>query len=245
MKPMEKLIGLDVTDSMKKNIEVLNKAIDSIKLDNEAEAKERLEVIHSKVAEIEDYFWRPVDSPEMYRKLGSIASQLGDEEKARDYEYKTKLFEANDLEFKGRIEDFFGNKVKAVEYFAQALELVPDHELAKPAHEKALKRIEKARNDLRVLERKLETYEDDPKLWFRYGTAQLNLGEIQKAIHCFDRAIELNPSDSDAYARRGTAMESLGDFEGAKQFFEQALKLKPTSMIAKRGTNYAEFFLAQ
>lgn len=240
---MKKLSGLDVTDSMKRNIEVLNKAIGSVDVKKEGEARELLEAIHGKVTEIEEYFWRPVDSPDVYESLREIALQLGDQEKALKYKAQIDMFRANELEFQGRVEDFFGNKVKAVEYFAQALELVLDHELAKPAHEKAVRRIDKARKDLDIVERKMQAQEDDPRLWFRYGTANLNLGEVQKAIHCYDRAIELDPSDSDAYARRGTAMESQGDFEGAKKFFEQALTLKPTSMIAKRGMNYAEYFL--
>lgn len=243
MNPIKKLSGLDVTDSMKKNIEILNRAIDSVDVEREGEAREMLEAIHGKVLEIEEYFWRPVDSADMYQNLMDIALKLDEQEKAQMYKAQIDLFKANELEFQGRVEDFFGNKVKAVEYFARALELVPDHELAKPAHEKAMRRIEKSRKDLDIIERKLEHQEDDPRLWFRYGTAQLNLGEVQKAIHCYDRAIDLDPSDSDSYARRGTAMESLGDFEGAKKFFVQALTLKPKSMIAKRGMNYAEFFL--
>jgi tetratricopeptide (TPR) repeat protein len=228
---------------MKNNIEVLNKAIGSVDVKKEGEAKEMLETIHNKIVEIEEYFWRPVDSPEIYEKLKDIALNLGDLDKADVYEAQIDMFHANDLEFKGRVEDFFGNKAKAVELFEEALRLVPDHELAKPAHEKALKRIEKAKKDVTLLEKKILKNEDDPRMWHRYGTALLNIGEVQKAIHCYDRAIELNPSDSDSYARRGTAMESQGDFEGAKKFFEQALTLKPTSMIAKRGMNYAEFFL--
>jgi hypothetical protein len=38
-------------------------------------------------------------------------------------------------------------------------------------------------------------------------------------------------------------MESLGDFQGAKKYFERALAIKATSMIAKRGLNYTEYFL--
>jgi tetratricopeptide (TPR) repeat protein len=243
MKPIKKLSGLDVTDSMKNNIEILNKAIGSVDVKKEGEAQEMLETIHGKVTEIEEYFWRPVDSPEIYESLMDIALNLGDSDKAEKYKSQIDLFKANELEFQGRVEDFFGNKVKAVEFFEGALGLVPDHELAKPAHEKALRRIEKARKDLDIIERKIQNNEDDPRMWFRYGTALLNMGDVQKAIHCYDRAIELNPSDSDAYARRGTAMESQGDFEGARKFFEQALTLKPTSMIAKRGMNYAEYFL--
>ena len=93
------------------------------------------------------------------------------------------------------------------------------------------------------IEKKLETLTDDPKLWFRCGMVNLNLGDVEKSIECFDKVIELDPANPDAYARRGTAMESLGDYTGAKKFLKKALDLKPTSMIAKRGLNYADYFL--
>lgn len=243
MNPLQELAELDVSDSMKRNIEALFSAMDTIEIKNPTESKEKLDNIHRKVEEIEEYFWRPVDSKDVYNKLILLANELGDQEKSKHYQYQIKVSEANDLEFRGRVQDFYGNKVKAVEYYAKALELVSIHELAGPANKKALKNIEKARGDTGNIERKLEIHKGDPKLWFRYGMVKLNLGEVEKSIECFDKVIELDPINPDAYARRGTAMESLGDYNGAKKFLEKALELKPTSMIAKRGMNYAEYFL--
>lgn len=236
-------MDLDVSDSMKRNIEAMFKAMDTVNTANQGEAKEKLEQIHKKALEIEEYFWRPIDSKDVYERLISIANELGDEEKFGHYRYQIKLSEANELEFKGRVQDFYGNKVKAIEYYAQALELVPIHELALPAHNKALKSIEKARPEVVKIEGKIRSTDEDPKLWFKYGVALLNLGEVEKAIESFDKVIELDPSNPDAFARRGTAMESLGDYTGAKKYLEKALELKPSSMIAKRGLNYAEYFL--
>ncbi len=243
MDPIQELTELDVSDSMKRNIEALFSAMEALNTNNLGEAKEKLDEIHKKVNEIEEYFWRPVDSKDVYERLILLANELGDEEKSKHYQYQIKVSEANELEFKGRVQDFFGNKVKAVEYYAKALELISIHELAGPAHNKALKNIEKAHRDTGNIEKKLEAHADDPKLWFRYGIVNLNLGDIEKSIECFDKVIELDPINPDAYARRGTAMESLGDYTGAKKFLEKALELKPTSMIAKRGLNYAEYFL--
>ncbi|MEE9151777.1 MAG: tetratricopeptide repeat protein [Thermoplasmata archaeon] len=243
MNEMRELIELDVSDSMKRNIEALFKALDTITTENRVEAEEKLGHIHKKVEEIEEYFSRPIDSQDVYERLISIANDLGEEDKSTHYEYQIKLSEANELEFLGRVQDFYGNKVKALEYYAKTLELVSDHELALPAHDKALKRIEKARGDITKLERKMQAQDDDPKLWFNYGVALLNLGDVEKAIECFDKVIDLAPSEADAHARRGTAMESLGDYTGAKKYLEKALELKPTSMIAKRGLNYDDYFL--
>jgi tetratricopeptide (TPR) repeat protein len=243
MNPMQELAELDVSDSMKRNIEALSSAMDTIDTEKPTDAKEKLGNIHRKVKEIEDYFWRPVDSKEVYERLILIANELEDQEKSKHYHYQINLSEANELEFKGRVQDFFGNKVKAVEYYAKALELISIHELAGPAHNKARKSIEKARHDTGNIEKKLEEHVNDPKLWFKFGVANLNLGEVEKSIECFDKVIELDPVNPEAYARRGTAMESLGDYTGAKKYLEKALELKPTSMIAKRGMNYAEYFL--
>ncbi len=245
MNEIQKLAELDVSDSMKRNIEALFQAMDTVNISDLGEAKEKFTQIHKKVAEIEEYFWRPVDSKKVYERLISIATELGDEEKSSHYQRQIDLSEANDWEFKGRVQDFYGNKVKALEYYSKALELVPDHELAQPAHEKVLKRIDKARSEVEKLERKLETQDDDSKLWFKYGIALLNLGEVARAMECLDKACELDPTNPDAFARRGTAMESLDDYNGAKRYFERAMELKPNSMIAKRGMNYAEYFLEQ
>jgi tetratricopeptide (TPR) repeat protein len=240
---MQVLAELDVSDSMKRNIEALFLAMETVNTANSSEAKEKLDNIHKKVKEIEEYFWRPVDSKDVYERLILLANELGDQEKSKQYQYQIKASEANDLEFKGRVQDFFGNKVMAVQYYAKALELIPIHELAGPANKKALKSIDKARHDIGNIDRKLEVHKDDPKLWFKFGLTNLNLGEVEKSIECFDKVIELDPVNPEAYARRGTAMESLGDYTGAKKFLEKALELKPTSMIAKRGLNYAEYFL--
>jgi tetratricopeptide (TPR) repeat protein len=243
MNELQELINLDVSDSMKSNIEALFTAINSIETQNTNNASEKLNQIHSKVVEIEEYFWRPVDSESVYQKLIEISKGLGDEEKASHYEYQIKLRKANDLEFKGRVQDFFGNKAEALKFYEQALELIPIHELALPARTKAIKSIEKAQNELPKIKRKLEIHKEEPKLWLRYAVAHMNLGDVKRAIDFFDRVIELDPTDADAHAKRGCALESLGDYNGAKKYLERALELKPTSMTAKRGMNYAEYFL--
>ncbi len=245
MNPMQELVELDVSDSMMRNINALFSAMDTIDTKNLRDAKERLDAIHKKVEEIEEYFWRPVDSQEVYERLVQVANELGEKDKSSHYQYQIRLSNANDLEFMGRVQDFYGNKVLAVEYYAKALELIPIHELAGPAHSKAKKSIEKVQHEMAAIEKKLEVHKEDPGLWFKYGMVLLSKGEVKRSIECFDKVIQLDPTNPDAHARRGTAMESLGDYKGAKGFLEKALELKPSSMIAKRGLNYAEYFLEQ
>lgn len=243
MNELQELMELDVSDSMKSNIEALNKVIDTIDVQKKDEALEKLNQVHTKIREIEEYFWRPVDSEHIYKRLISITRQLGDEDKISHYYYQIKLREANDLEFRGRVQDFYGNKEKAIEFYDKALELIPTHELALPARKKAIKNMEKAEAEVPKLAIKIEANKENDKLWFKIGMAHLSLGLVERAIEYFDKVIQLNPTDPDAHARRGTALESLGDYEGAREYLERALELKPTSMIAKRGLNYAEYFL--
>jgi len=243
MNHLQELLEMDVSRDMKKDIELILKALDGIDVKKAAEAREMLEKIHGKAVEVEEYFWRPIDSTLVYERLKGVASQLGDGKKSALYDSKIKLFEANELEFKGRVQDFYGNKQKAIELYEQALKLAPDHELARPAHEKAKKSMEKARGDLAKTEAQLKGDPDNPKLLFKLGVAVIALGDAKKAIEYFERVIKLAPSDPEALAKRGTAMESLGDFDGSKEYFEKALKIKPSSLTAKRGLNYANYFL--
>lgn len=242
---LQQLSKLDVSIGMKKDIEVLQGAIAEIDIKDIVGAKEILEKIHEKVVEIEEYFWRPIDSSEVYAKLKATALELGDREKRDLYESKLKLLNANELEFKGRVLDFYGNKMKAVEFYKEALDLVPDHELARPAHEKALRSIDRAKKELGRTEKQLANEPNNPAHWFKQGVALLALGDILQAIDRLDRSLELDPSNPDALARRGTAMECLGDFRGAQDYFKKALKLKPGSIIAKRGRSYADYFLEE
>jgi tetratricopeptide (TPR) repeat protein len=245
MSEITELLNLDVSDSMKRNIEAIDSALGTINTSQQNEALEKLNQIHSKVLEVEEYFWRPVDSEDIYKRLTEFAKELGDSEKESHYQYQIRLKKANDLEFLGRVQDFYGNKVKAIEFYDHALELIPTHELAAPARRKAQKSIDRANVDVSKIAIKLEESSENPKLWFKIAMAHLNLGVVDKAIEYFDRVMELEPTDPDAHARRGTAMESLGDYKGALKFLERALELKPTSMIAKRGLNYAQYFLEQ
>jgi tetratricopeptide (TPR) repeat protein len=245
MNELQELLDLDVSDSMKCNIDALFKVIETIDVQNKDEAMDKLNQVHTKILEIEEYFWRPVDSEDIYKKLISITQELGDEDKVSHYDYQMRLREANDLEFKGRVQDFYGNKEKALEYYEKALALIPTHELALPARKKTIRSMDKAEAEIPKLAIKLEANKENDKLWFKIAVAHLNMGLVDKAIEYFDKVIELVPTDPDAHARRGTAMESLGDYQGAKKYLERALELKPTSLIAKRGLNYAEYFLQQ
>lgn len=245
MTTLEKLNKLDVESSMADNVKIIEKALKEVDLKKEKEAKKVLDIVDKKVTEIEEYFWRPVDSTEVYKMLRDYSTELKDKKKAEKYEGKMKLIDANDLEFKGRVQQFFGNNIVALDYYKKALNLVPDHPLAGPSSEKAEKRIKKAREDLVKLKSQYDKKKGEAKFWYKKGIALLTLDKAQEAIDCFFRSAETDDSDPDAWARIGTALETQGKYEESLQYFEKALEIKPSSMTAKRGKNYANYFLGR
>lgn len=252
---MTSLKDLDVTDSMKNNIKIIESVINdlgvdpnapgSISNDKKQEIKSTINELDTKIDEIEDYFWRPLDSPEVYELLKKLADAVGEDDKVKKFDTKLNRIEANELEFKGRVQNFFGNNTEALKYYQQAVELCPDHELATVGCEKANKSLSKARAELPKLEKKLIDKPGDTKVLYKYALALLNLNRAEDAISEFDKLLKLDPDNPDAWAKRGTATESLGKYEESKTYFEKALEIKPTSTTAKRGKNYALYFLGE
>jgi tetratricopeptide (TPR) repeat protein len=249
---MNELRKLDVTLNMEKNVEIIERAIDSTglsmdtsgspRVNDVAASRNMLQTISAKVREAEEYFWRPLDSPRVYSRLKDLAVAVGNKEMASDYESKVRRIEANDLEFLGRVYRFYGNNKRALGYYEKALELVPDHPLAKPDSEKASKAVEKATKELERVQKALDANPQDERALYRQGIAYLSLDRVEEAIESFSAAVRVNPKNADAWAKKGTAFLSLEKYEEAGQFLEKALELKPNSLISKRGLNYIRYF---
>jgi tetratricopeptide (TPR) repeat protein len=249
---MNELESLDVTLSMSRNVAVIEAAIESTGLEmdtsgkpivqDQATSRNVLQLIDVKVREAEEYFWRPIDSPEVYKRLKELALAVGDDGMAGDYEKRMKTIEANELEFSGRVYRFYGNNKRALEHYTEALNLAPDHPLAGPDAEKASKAVEKAKDELVKAERSLESKPDDPKLWYRKAVVCMNLDRVDEAIEAYRRTVELDPENADAWAKRGTALMSVERYDEARPLLEKALELKPNSLTAKRGLNYLRYF---
>lgn len=238
---------------MSENVRVIQRAISdlgfrrdssgNVQVDDPSKAKIVLERVDRKIDEVEDYFWRPLDSPEVYTDLKDLATTLGDASRAKKYEKKIDRIRANDLEFQGRVESFYGNNAEALKYYEKALSLAPDHPLAGPGKEKVSKSLEKAKREMEKLQKSVADKATDGQVWYKYGVCLLSLGRLEDAIESFDKAIKFSPENPDAYAKKGTALESMKKYKEARPFFEKALELKPTSMIAKRGLNYITYFI--
>ena len=119
---MTSLKDLDVTDSMQNNIKIFQEIIDGLGVDkgslNTLDSQQKqvikstLEEMDQKIDEIEDYFWRPLDSPEIYEQLKDLAHALGETNKAEKFQVKLNRIAANELEFKGRVQKGLVSKSK-------------------------------------------------------------------------------------------------------------------------------------
>ena len=130
---MTNIDDLDVTDSMQNNIKIICDVINNLGIDpnnpgavpgdKQQKIISTIDIIDKKIDEIEDYFWRPLDSQEVYETLKNLADAVGQNDKVKKFDLKLKRLAANDLEFKGRVQNFFGNNTEALKYYDQALEL--------------------------------------------------------------------------------------------------------------------------
>ena len=71
---------------------------------------------------------------------------------------------------------------------------------------------------------------------FNRGTAQLKIGELDRAIRDLDEVIRLRPSSGclcDSYNARGWAYQQKGDLRRAESDFRQALRINPGHQMAR------------
>ncbi|HKZ58531.1 MAG TPA: tetratricopeptide repeat protein [Candidatus Thermoplasmatota archaeon] len=244
---MSALSDLDVQQSLKATIETLAAAAREVETALQPgvgalplELRERLDLISKKVEEAEAFFARALDSKALYDLLSSIHGRLGEAAAAERYARQGRMFMADEQEFQGRLQAFYGNNTKALSHFNEALRLVPDHAFAKKGAEGSAKRIEKSTKDLDKLRMAAESKRTS-KEFLALGAALADLGRLDEALAAFDQAVVLDPASPDGYARRGTALHAKGEVAEALAMYQKAVAIKPTSMMGRRGVNYATF----
>ncbi len=246
---MTGLPELDVQQSLAHTIETLTRAAKEVadaiaaagsKLSDQLRAE--LDLIGKKVEEAESYYARALDSKPLYDTLAEIHAKVGDAPGAERYARQGRRFLADELEFKGRKQAFYGNHTKALELFDEALKLTPDHDFALSGAEASRKRIERSSKDLEKLQKAAEA-KDTPKERLALGSALADLGKLDEAQAQFENAIALDANNPDAYARKGTMLHAKGHVQQALEMYKKATAIKPTSMVGRRGVNYATFDL--
>lgn len=243
MDPIKELEELDVEWSMPKTCETISKALEEVECAGAERSLPLLEKIEKKIEEAEEFYWRPLDDAEIYTRLVKVMEGVGYNDKCQKYTCKLKEMEANDWEFRGRLQNFFGNNTLAVKYYERALECNPDFEEAIAGLEKAEKRVAKADAEIEKAKRGIDKKPGLMKNYIALGQALADQGDLESALKEFERVLEKEPGNVDALCKKGAIMESRGDFEGAVPLFKKAQETKPNSLSAKRGLNYAEYFL--
>jgi len=239
---IEELKKLEVDWSTRTTIKMLSDALAMVKKGEGGD--ELYEAMRDKLKEAEDYFNRPLDSIDFYRELAEVAKKQGDKDTEDHARAQLALYEANDLQFLGYRESFFGNNTKATEYLEKALELVPDHELALKDMDKAQKRVDRSTRDMDKLKKKAEetgTQKDIDNL----GKAHHDLGQMDEAMACYQKLLDQDPNDPVGLGRMGCALASQERFAEALPYFEKALDINPKNLVAKRGLNYVSYILGQ
>lgn len=239
---LENLKTLDVTLSMKGTTDAINKAIGQLGSGSSAADKEILNVINTKLLEVDEAFDRPLDSPDVFVRLKSIASNAGNKELENYCQEQVNMLKANELHFKGYTWLYFGNCVKATEYLGRAAELAPTHPVAQIDYDKAQKRLDKAPVELDKAEMQIDKNPAKADAWLKKANALVTMGKTEEALPVFDKVISLEPENDSAMAKKGAALQGLGKYDEAVKMFEAALEIKPKSQIGKKGMNLTEFF---
>ncbi|MDG6220398.1 MAG: tetratricopeptide repeat protein [Candidatus Thermoplasmatota archaeon] len=237
---IEELRSLEVDWSMEKNIELLGKALALLK--GGAAQKELYSVVKQKLGEAEEYYDRPLDSMDIYRELAEVARSMGDDATASRAQKQINRYKANDIHFLGYQQAFYGNNLRATQYYQQALDLSPDHPLATVDIEKSRNRVDKSHSNLDKLRTKAGSTGAKKDI-VALGQAYLDLGQVADAIKTFEEALSKDTGDVNSLARLGNALASEGKYREANKYIEKALELNPKSLVAKRGKNYVEYAL--
>lgn len=74
--------------------------------------------------------------------------------------------------------------------------------------------------------------EEDATVYFNMALCNVSLGEMEKALDCYDKAILLNDNFYDAYNNKGLLLTTLFRLEEAKESFYKALEINNTRIEA-------------
>ncbi len=246
---MRELADLDPSMSMSRTVEVLTKALDTIpyqegqSLSLTGDQSRMLDLVDNKIDEAEGYFDRPVDEPDIYQRLVSIGKASGRDDLVTKFGKRTAQIESNELEFRARLQAFFGATSRAVDLFQKSVDLTPDFQEAVDGLGRAQRRVAKSQKGLEKLEGKARATSGSHKALTDLGQAQADLDMLDEALASFKKAVELAPTDIPSICKKGGVLAALGRTEEAKECFEAALAIDPKSLNGKRGLNYTTWLL--
>ena len=64
-------------------------------------------------------------------------------------------------------------------------------------------------------------------LWMLLGASHLGLGDLDRAVECFERILKIDPRHAEAHNNLGAALQARGDLDAAGESFARAVHFKP------------------
>ena len=130
-----------------------------------------------------------------------------------------------------------GDTLRAISFYRQALEIVPDH----PVALRNLASLARQTDDATLEEEILFNGESDSyDAWLQRGMYQHRQKDYAEAIRSFTEALRLSPQRAEVLIQRGFSYEKLRAFKEALEDYSTAIRLNPraTKAYSNRGNVY-------
>ncbi len=115
---------------------------------------------------------------------------------------------------------------QAIEAFRRALDLAPDHALARYNLALVLNRSDRQAEAIAELHRVLAT-DQRAEAFYTLGVIYWHQGDTSRAADALRAALNTQPDYADAYAALGGVLRSEGDLAGAARMLKRAVELRP------------------
>lgn len=115
---------------------------------------------------------------------------------------------------------------QAIEAFRRALDLAPDHALARYNLALVLNRSDRQAEAIAELHRVLATNQR-AEAFYTLGVIYWHQGDTSRAADALRSAIDAQPSYAEAYAALGGVLKASGDLAGAARMLKRAVELRP------------------
>jgi protein O-mannosyl-transferase len=88
------------------------------------------------------------------------------------------------------------------------------------------------RNDLALFTPAVRTVPESPRVWYNYGRAVQDAGDLDHALAAFQRSRALAPTDYQSWAQEATVLLQRGEWENARAPLAEALRLYPEDAVS-------------
>lgn len=243
-KAIETLGSLDPSDSMEELIRSVGEVLQLIDGDpGGTHTTEALILISKKEERTREYYMRPLDSDEIYNTLIGLHTARGETEMVDRYRRCLDLRQARKWTIIGDSYALLGLSARAVKFLKRALFFGPSEDLVdevQRAHDKAIRRMEKAGSEIDALLAKLAKDPSNPKFLQKAVSHLIDLDRLEDANDLLtDTNMEIG-NDPDLFYKQGCILFGMDDFENARNVFSGVLEQTPNSTNAKRAYNLAE-----